>query len=38
MASDGLWDELDKDEVKKLVEQNDGNKENIISSLYQYAF
>lgn len=38
MATDGLWDELDKDEVKKLVQENDGNKEKIISSLYQYAF
>ena len=38
MATDGLWDELDKEEVKKLVQENDGNKENIISSLYSYAF
>ena len=38
MATDGLWDELDKDEVKNLVQENDGNKENIISSLYSYAF
>jgi pyruvate dehydrogenase phosphatase len=37
LATDGLWDELSPQDVAKVINQNDDNKDKIIDSLFRNA-
>lgn len=37
MASDGLWDEMNKDQIAKIAYENKSDKAKIISELFNFA-